>query len=131
MIPKKAKDLIPELAKELNLSEELVKDVVDFFYDKVSNTLINMEEPNIFIKNIGTFKAIYKEITKLYMLQKDHLRALENTTNFQKMIIKKDIEEKHEKLLILSKKVNDNFKLKKTHIDNKKRLKNDNTNLEK
>ena len=29
MIPKKAKSLIPEVAKDLELSEELVKDIVD------------------------------------------------------------------------------------------------------
>ncbi len=123
MNPIKAKDLIPLVAKDLNISEELVKDVVDYFYKKVSNSLINMEDPNVFIKNLGTFKAIYKEITKLYNLQKDHMNALDNPESFQQMIIKKDIEEKHKKLLLLSKKVNVNFKRKKEHIELKNKLK--------
>jgi len=132
LIAKKTKELIPTVAKEINVSEELVKDVVDFYYKKVSDCMINLEEPNIFIKNLGTFKIIYKEITKLYNLQRDHINALNNPDSFKQMLIKKDIEEKHKKLLIISKKVNDNFKERKTHIELKKKLKNEvNRNLEK
>jgi hypothetical protein len=54
--PKKVKDLIPQLAKELQLSEKEVASVIDAYWGKVRKTLSSLEHNNVFIKGLGTFQ---------------------------------------------------------------------------
>ena len=47
MKPTKGKDLINKTANELDLSEELVKDVIDFYYSTVAKKLESLEYPKL------------------------------------------------------------------------------------
>jgi len=53
--PKRIKDLLPKLAKELGLSEKEVQSVLDVYWDTVRKTLSSMEHNRIFMKGLGTF----------------------------------------------------------------------------
>lgn len=55
MKPKKVKDLIPHLAKELQLSESEVKSVLDVYWDRVRKTLSSLEHNRVYLKGLGTF----------------------------------------------------------------------------
>lgn len=55
MRPKRIKDLLPKLAKELGLSEKEVQSVLDVYWDTVRKTLSSMEHNRIFMKGLGTF----------------------------------------------------------------------------
>lgn len=57
MNPKKAKDFVGDVAKELELSEDLVKEVVSFFWSKVRNGLSDLKHHTITVPNLGTFKV--------------------------------------------------------------------------
>jgi hypothetical protein len=53
--PKKTKQLIPELAKKLQLSEEEIKSVLDVYWSKVRKTLSSLEHTHVNLKGLGTF----------------------------------------------------------------------------
>ena len=55
MKPKKLKDLIPQLSKELQLSEEEVKSVLDIYWDKVRKLLSSLDHNRVNLKGLGTF----------------------------------------------------------------------------
>ena len=57
MKPKKVKDLIPELAKKWQLSEEQVKSVLDVYWDKVRKTLSSLEYNHINLRGLGSFNV--------------------------------------------------------------------------
>lgn len=55
MKPKKAKELIPEVAKELQMSEQLIKDVTTFYWEEVRKNLSSLKHSRIHITNLGDF----------------------------------------------------------------------------
>lgn len=54
MKPKKTKELISELAKNLQLSEEEIKSVLDLYWRKVRKTLSSLEHTHVNLKGLGT-----------------------------------------------------------------------------
>ncbi len=55
MKPKKVKDLIPKISKELQLSEEEVKSVLDVYWDKVRKSLSSLEYEYVNVPGLGVF----------------------------------------------------------------------------
>jgi hypothetical protein len=53
--PKKLKNLIPQLSKELQLSEEEIKSVLDIYWDKVRKLLSSLDHNRVNLKGLGTF----------------------------------------------------------------------------
>lgn len=64
MRPTKAKDLIAATAKDLNLSEDIVRDVVYFYYDVVSNKIEKLNSPTIFLHGLGTLRISRKKLKR-------------------------------------------------------------------
>lgn len=85
MTPTKANKLIPEVAKELGLSEELVKDVVDFYYDTLKKKIESLEHPTILVHNFGIFKISRKKLKyKLQFLR--NLLESNKPDDFKKLV---------------------------------------------
>ena len=55
MKPQKVKDLLPQLSKELQLSEKEIKSVLDLYWDKIRKTLSSLEHNRLYLKGLGTF----------------------------------------------------------------------------
>ena len=55
LLPKKAKRDVGKVAKELNLPENVVKDVIDFYWREVRRSLSSLAYPRIHITNLGDF----------------------------------------------------------------------------
>lgn len=55
MKPKKVKELIPQLSKELQLSEEEIKSVLDVYWDKVRKSLSSLEHEYVNVPGLGVF----------------------------------------------------------------------------
>jgi len=69
--PRKAKEFIPEVSKELDCSEILVKDVIDFYWQTIRKSLSNLSHSRIHITNLGDFTIKHWKIDdKIDMLQK-------------------------------------------------------------
>ena len=69
---KKAKELIPKTAKDCNVSEELVGDVVDFYYTELRKKMEALEDVSVGVPALGTFivskpklKKSIKKITEM------------------------------------------------------------------
>jgi len=52
---KRAKELIPKTAKDCNVSEELVGDVVNFYYTELRKKMEALEDVSISVPALGTF----------------------------------------------------------------------------
>ena len=100
MLPKSSKHYIRPTADELDCDQELVEDVVGFFYTAVRKNLVELKGPNIQIENLGSFRVKHNELPKLVSKFKKHLAVLKPET-FNQMAIKKDIETKLKRVLSL------------------------------
>lgn len=130
MNPKSYKEFIPITADELDIKKSVVEDCIDFFYSRVRKSLVDMKHKNVHVHNFGTFKAKKSELDRLYKKYQNHLNILENPETFSQMKIKKDVEEKFQKVAGLYKIINDESK-RKTQIKRSKYEFKANDNLEK
>ena len=120
MIPKKAKSLIPKVSQDLEMSEELVKDVVDFYWDDVYDVLRNIEYTKIYIQNLGDFNIKHWMLTKKILEYSEKLDRNPGQTFMQRM--KKDeASESLEKMIKLQKDLAEEYSKKQT----KKQLRNE------
>ena len=55
MRPKKAKELIPKVAVELDIPEQLVKDVTDFYWQEIRKSLSGLKHSRVHLTNLGDF----------------------------------------------------------------------------
>lgn len=94
MIPKSHKTFIKPVSEKLELKEDLINDVVGFYYGEVRKLLNEMQYPNITLKGLGTFKVKTKNLNKLIQKLDAQSGYLENPINFNQMSAKKGIEAK-------------------------------------
>lgn len=64
MRPTKGKDLIKKTAQELDLPEELVRDVVDFYYSVVTKKIETLSSPTIFLHGLGTLRISRRKLKR-------------------------------------------------------------------
>jgi len=110
LIPKNHKHFIKPTAEKLDCKEQLVSDVIGFYYSAVRKSLSDVESINVKLDGLGTFKIKEKQLIKLKCQLGDHLERLENPETFGQMKIKKEIQEKYDNLckassLLVSEKV--------------------------
>lgn len=55
MRPKKAKDFIQDVAEQLHFSEDVVKDVVDYYWRNIRKSLSSLDHSRIHLTNLGDF----------------------------------------------------------------------------
>ena len=55
MRPRKAKEFIPKTAENLNLSENLVEDVIDFYWQEIRKSLSSLKHQRVHVTNLGDF----------------------------------------------------------------------------
>ncbi len=130
MKPKSHKDFIKETADKLNIKDSVVEDCVEFFYAAVRKSLANMQHTNVHVQNLGTFKVKKTELDKLYRKYKNHLNILETPETFVQMKIKKEVEEKFEKVKNLYNIINAET-IRKNQVKRSKQTFNAERNLEK
>jgi nucleoid DNA-binding protein len=69
--PRKAKDLIPQVAKETNLSEETINNIIGFYWREVRKSLSSLKHSRVHITNLGDFVTKHWKIDdKIEMLEK-------------------------------------------------------------
>jgi nucleoid DNA-binding protein len=62
--PTKGKELIKKTAQQLNLPEEMVSDVVEFYYSIVTRKIENLENATIFLHGLGTLRLSRRKLEK-------------------------------------------------------------------
>lgn len=70
MKPKKAKELIPAVAAEVQLPEQLVKDIVYTYWQEIRKSLSALKHNRVHITNLGDFSIMHWKIDdKIKMLE--------------------------------------------------------------
>jgi len=62
--PRKAKELIPQIAIDLNISEELIKDVTSFYWEEIRKNLTSLSHTKIHIESLGDFTLKHWKLDK-------------------------------------------------------------------
>ena len=71
MHPKKAKEFIPEIAQELSIQEEIVKDVINTYWSEIRKTLSGVQHSRVHVTNLGDFVTKHWKIDeKIETLEK-------------------------------------------------------------
>ena len=96
MVPKKAKDFRKAVAEELGLSEYLVNDFIDFYWDTVRTHMSDLDHIAIQIPNLGTFKI--KEARIPETIEKYKATIIRIDGKFAGHRIKMDLTDRIEKL---------------------------------
>ena len=118
MVPKKTKDFIAPTAEATGVSEDLVKDLVGFYWGEVRKALVDMKGPIIVVEAIGTFQVKHWKIPELIAKYDKYLAkykglAQENKLDFRQFAIQKEIELKKEKAVKLKEMVDIDAERKK------------------
>jgi nucleoid DNA-binding protein len=104
---KKAKDNIPKVAQQLNMSEEKVADIVDFFYTETRAELESLKHTAVRLPGLGVFKAkpliIKENIETLEYFEKNmHNFTFKEAKRYSKYVADKDlVKEFYNKILTM------------------------------
>ena len=104
MNPKKPSKLYKPLAEELNISEDLVEDIIQFYYKTLRLKLSNLEAPRINVEGLGHFVikpiSVRNAITRYSKVLDTH-----DTSTYNAYFHKKMIETKLSALIEIEKKI--------------------------
>lgn len=104
MNPKKPSKLYKPLAEELNISEDLVEDIIQFYYKTLRLKLSNLEAPRINVEGLGHFVikpiSVRNAITRYSKVLDTH-----DTSTYNAYFHKKIIETKLSALIEIEKKI--------------------------
>lgn len=128
MNPKKAKTLYSEVATDLNLDENLVKDVLDFYWSGLRKQMANLTSPRLDVINLGTFEVMPKTLEKCITVYQEY-QKMPIPKTFTKYQAYSVIEGRLKRLLEIQEELNSYSEIKKTVIE-KRYGKQDQKNLE-
>ena len=96
MVPKKAKEFLKSTAEEVNLPEDLVSKLTEFYWQNVRKNITELNYKNLSIINLGNFKVKHWKIDETV---ESYTRIIESIDGkFTRYNLKKDLEERIEKL---------------------------------
>ena len=78
--PKTYRTFYKEVSEECQVHENLVRELVRFFYDKIRKNLENLENTRILLPNLGTFIIRKNRLDKSIKRHKDMLGNMEKIT---------------------------------------------------
>jgi nucleoid DNA-binding protein len=102
--PKKAKTVLNDLHKELDLEENLVFDILDFYWQHVRKSITSACHPRINIENLGVFQVKHKSLDKTITKYENAINKL-GTENFTKYAKYDNMRSRLDVLLILKEQV--------------------------
>ena len=105
MTPRKPNTFFPEVASELNVSEELVDSVIDFYWKDIRKQLTEPADLNIMLVEFGTFEIRRKQVEYLIAKYKSIIGGMKPTTYAKHILLNNATEKlaRMEKLLELCK----------------------------
>lgn len=116
MNPKKAKTLYNEVATDLNLDENLVKDVLDFYWSSLRKQMTNLTSPRLDVINLGTFEVMPKTLQRCITAYEEYSKMPVPKT-FTKYQAYSVIEGRLKRLLEIQEELNSYSEIKQTVIE--------------
>jgi 4-alpha-glucanotransferase len=114
MIPKKSNKLYKDISEELDISNILVEELIEFYYNEVRQLLSNLVFPRINVEGLGQFvarpKLVRNAIPRYTKILQSH-----DTSTFAAYYNKKSLETKLNLLILLEQKITEQ-ELKKTNF---------------
>ena len=119
MKPKKSSELYKQVSEDLNIDQDLVESLIEFYYKDVRKLLTNLSYPRINIDGLGHFVSRHGIVNKAI----DRIsKGLENhdTSTFKAYHNKKAMEVKLDLLIKLHSKILDQESKKQEFLKTKK-----------
>ena len=85
MIPKKSRTFIPKISEELEIDQELIENIFNFYWDDVSKIMRNIEHTRVYIEQLGEFRIKHWLLTKKILEYNDIVEKNKAQTFTQKM----------------------------------------------
>lgn len=114
MNPQKAKDFIKPTSEQLEIDEELVRELIDAYWKEIRLTLSKGTEPIVYVKNLVTF-VVKPTALDDKILNKESILENLDKSNFRNFAIAKSIETNLEHLKLLKQKNKELDNLKNQH----------------
>jgi hypothetical protein len=114
--PKKPSYFLKLTAEQHGVSEELVKDIIDMYWEDVRKSLSELKHHSVYVVGLGTFKIKYWKLDEK-KVEYCRMLASNNGNSFKKMVMQAELEDRIEKFMVLQEMLFENNKerkLKKT-----------------
>ena len=85
MIPKKSRTFIPKISEELEIDQQLIENIFNFYWDDVSKIMRNIEHTRVYIEQLGEFRIKHWLLTKKILEYNDIVEKNKAQTFTQKM----------------------------------------------
>jgi hypothetical protein len=85
MIPKKSRTFIPKISEELEIDQELIENIFNFYWDDVSKIMRNIEHTRVYVEQLGEFRIKHWLLTKKILEYTDIVEKNKAQTFTQKM----------------------------------------------
>jgi nucleoid DNA-binding protein len=118
MNPKRSSTLYKEVSEEINVSETLVSDIIEFYYKDLRSQLSGLKYPRINVEGLGQF-VIKQKLAEVYITKLTKILPTHDVSTFRAYHNKKTMEEKLELLNIVTIKIEQERKRKEEFIKNK------------
>lgn len=106
--PKKPKECVKQTAEALGADENLVQDIVDFYWKEVRKALSDLRGPRVEVANFGTFRI---KSWKLQEAKDDYQKVLTKHNpekmTFQRHAVRAEVEQRMEQISKMQKMVED------------------------
>jgi hypothetical protein len=76
--PKKFKNILDEITKDIDCDKQLVLDVMDFYWSSVRKSIITVDYPRITIESLGTFRLKPRVLQKTMLKYKIAMAGFKN-----------------------------------------------------
>jgi nucleoid DNA-binding protein len=119
LIPTKHSFLFPEIADENEVSVNLVKEFVTFYWKEIRKKLSNAEGPNIIVHGLGTFRVKPWKVPEVMLEYENTIKKYKkiidsgDRISFQKFAILKDNENRLKQLQNLQSMLQEDHQKKK------------------
>ena len=118
MNPKKPNIIYKSLAEELETSEDLVEDLIQFYYKALRLKLSNLESPRINVEGLGQF-VVKEKLAEVYISKLSKMLPTHDVSTFRAYHNKKAMEEKLQLLNDVAIKIQEERIRKEEFIKNK------------
>jgi nucleoid DNA-binding protein len=127
--PRKPKTLNREVAKHTGQNEQLISDLMHFYWGKVRKDLSSLEQPHVRVANFGTFNVRLNKMEKRIQKYEGIIKKLD-VSKYTGMAKYTVLTDRVTKMKNLIEKINIEISERSAHYEKKNAERNDSSSLE-
>jgi nucleoid DNA-binding protein len=129
LVPKKAKDFIPLVAKELGIDQDLVDEIVSVYWKEVRKALSELQGNRVNVVNFGVFATRRHKMLELEKKYSFFVEERKDVKTFRRYAVLKETQSRLDAIRRLLSEL-EKDKLKKETVKNKRDAEKTKNNLE-